>query len=103
MINGLGNLLSFADNNVSSNNNTYSLNNYSYDDSFAKMLNKTQSEELYSSSVSNKAVNNHTENSYQEYNNYNDYSPEAKEEQYSDSNNINTEKSSDNNNIKDTV
>ena len=101
MINGLGNLLSFADNNVSSNNNTYSLNNYSYDDSFAKMLNKTQSEELYSSSVSNKAVNNHTENSYQEYNNYNDYSPEAKEEQYSDSNNINTEKSSDNNNIKE--
>ena len=101
MINGLGNLLSFADNNVSSNNNTYSLNNYSYDDSFAKMLNKTQSEELYSSSVSNKVVNNHTENSYQEYNNYNDYSPEAKEEQYSDSNNINTEKSSDNNNIKE--
>ncbi|MEI0604225.1 flagellar hook-length control protein FliK [Brachyspira alvinipulli] len=101
MINGLGNLLSFADNNVSSNNNTYSLNNYNYDDSFAKMLNKTQSEELYSSSVSNKAVNNHTENSYQEYNNYNDYSPEAKEEQYSDSNNINTEKSSDNNNIKE--
>lgn len=101
MINGLGNLLSFADNNVSSNNNTYSLNNYSYDDSFAKMLNKTQSEELYSSSVSNKVVNNHTENSYQEYNDYNNYSPAAAEEQYSESNNINTEKSSDNNNIKE--
>lgn len=97
MINGLGNLLSFADNNVSSNNNTYNLNNYSYDDSFAKMLNKTQSEELYSSSVSNKVVNNHTENSYQEYNDYNDYSPAAEKEQYSESNNINTEKSSDNN------
>ncbi|WP_028328688.1 flagellar hook-length control protein FliK [Brachyspira alvinipulli] len=101
MINGLGNLLSFADNNVLSNNNTYSLNNYSYDDSFAKMLNKTQSEELYSSSVSNKVVNNHTENSYQEYNDYNNYSPASAEEQYSENDNINTEKSSDNNNIKE--
>ncbi|WP_300754393.1 flagellar hook-length control protein FliK [uncultured Brachyspira sp.] len=84
MINGLGNLLSFVDTNVSSNNNTYSLNNYSYDDSFANMLNKTQTEDIYSapSSVSNKIVErNNTEdyspknyNDYEEYNNdYNNY------------------------------
>ena len=81
MINGLGNLLSFVDTNVSSNNNTYSLNNYSYDDSFANMLNKTQTEEIYSapSSVSNKMVErNNTEdyknyNDYEEYNDYNNY------------------------------
>ena len=99
MINGLGNLLSFADNNVSSNNNNaYSLNNYSYDDSFAKMLNENQSQELYSQSVSNKVINNNTENDYKEYNNnYNDYSAQAEEKSYSDDNNsVNTEKSSDN-------
>ncbi|PCG20468.1 flagellar hook-length control protein FliK [Brachyspira sp. G79] len=84
MINGLGNLLSFVDTNVSSNNNTYSLNNHSYDDSFANMLNKTQTEDIYSapSSVSNKIVErNNTEdyssknyNDYEEYNNdYNNY------------------------------
>ena len=81
MINGLGNLLSFVDTNVSSNNNTYSLNNYSYDDSFANMLNKTQTEDIYSapSNVSNKMVErNNTEdyknyNDYEEYNNNNDY------------------------------
>ena len=99
MINGLGNLLSFADNNVSSNNNNaYSLNNYNYDDSFAKMLNENQSQELYSQSVSNKVINNNTENDYKEYNNnYNDYSAQAEEKSYSDDNNsVNTEKSSDN-------
>ena len=99
MINGLGNLLSFADNNVSSNNNNaYSLNNYNYDDSFAKMLNENQSQELYSQSVSNKVINNNTENDYKEYNNnYNDYSAQAEEKLYSDDNNsVNTEKSSDN-------
>ena len=82
MVNGLGNLLSFVDTNVSSNNNAYNLNNYSYDDSFANMLNKTQSEEIYSapSSVSNKIErhtssdnNNQTETNYNEYNNYDDY------------------------------
>ena len=99
MINGLGNLLSFVDNNVSSNNNNaYSLNNYNYDDSFAKMLNENQSQELYSQSVSNKVINNNTENDYKEYNNnYNDYSAQAEEKSYSDDNNsVNTEKSSDN-------
>ena len=82
MVNGLGNLLSFVDTNVSSNNNAYNLNNYSYDDSFANMLNKTQTEESYSapSSVSNKIErhtssdnNNQTETNYNEYNNYDDY------------------------------
>ena len=99
MINGLGNLLSFVDTNVSSNNNNaYSLNNYNYDDSFAKMLNENQSQELYSQSVSNKVINNNTENDYKEYNNnYNDYSAQAEEKLYSDDNNsVNTEKSSDN-------
>ncbi|WP_304330916.1 flagellar hook-length control protein FliK [Brachyspira innocens] len=72
MINGLGNLLSFVDTNVSSNNNTYSLNNYSYDDSFANMLNKTQTEDIYSapSNVSNKMVER---NNTEDYKNYNDY------------------------------
>ncbi|MEI0518455.1 flagellar hook-length control protein FliK [Brachyspira murdochii] len=84
MINGLGNLLSFVDTNVSSNNNTYSVNNYSYNDSFADMLNKTQTEDIYlaPSNVSNKVVErNNTEdyspksyNDYEEYNNdYNNY------------------------------
>ena len=76
MVNGLGNLLSFVDTNVSSNNNAYNLNNYSYDDSFANMLNKTQTEESYSapSSVSNK-IERHTssDNNNQTETNYNEY------------------------------
>ncbi|WP_300370103.1 flagellar hook-length control protein FliK [Brachyspira sp.] len=79
MVNGLGNLLSFVDTNVSSNNNTYSLNNYSYDDSFANMLNKTQTENYSSpSSVSNKierhmpAEESHAMENY-DYNEYNEY------------------------------
>ena len=63
MVNGLGNLLSFVDTNVSSNSSSYNLNNYSYDDSFANMLNKTQTEDIYSapSSVSNKTVERYTD------------------------------------------
>ena len=75
MVNGLGNLLSFVDTNVSSNNNTYSLNNYSYDDSFANMLNKTQTEDIYSapSNVSNKMVERNNTEDYKNYNDYEEY------------------------------
>lgn len=84
MVNGLGNLLSFIDTNVTSNNNPYNLNNYSYDDSFANMLNKTQIDYSAHASVSNKIARHaeteetHTENDYNNsyddyYNDYNDY------------------------------
>ena len=87
MVNGLGNLLSFVDTNVSSNSSSYNLNNYSYDDSFANMLNKTQTEDIYSapSSVSNKTVERYTdtdkayaENNYSSYDDYNTSSIEDK-------------------------
>ena len=92
MVNGLGNLLSFVDTNVSSNNNTYNLNNYSYDDSFANMLSKTQTDYSAPSSVSNKmerhieaeesqAMNNY--NSYDDYDNYNEYNTDDASEKTS--------------------
>ncbi|WP_300711188.1 flagellar hook-length control protein FliK [uncultured Brachyspira sp.] len=98
MINGLGNSLSFADSNVSSNNNAYSSNNYGYDDSFANMLNKMQTDYSYSSSVSNK-IEKHIQYEYEEknyeesnaavenYNSYDDYNiystEEANKQEYS--------------------
>ena len=106
MINGLGNLLSYADNSVSANNNnTYSLNNYNYDDSFANMLNKTQNEESYS----NKIIETHN-NDYKEYNNnnnddynsYEDYSSSSEETVHIDKKeNNNTEKLDDKKTIKE--
>lgn len=87
MVNGLGNLLSFVDTNVSSNNSPYNLNNYSYDDSFANMLNKTQTDYSAPSSVSNKierhlnTEENQTENNYNSYDDYyNDYNQYDAEE-----------------------
>lgn len=87
MVNGLGNLLSFVDTNVSSNNSPYNLNNYSYDDSFANMLNKTQTDYSAPSSVSNKierhlnTEENYTENNYNNYDDYyNDYNQYDAEE-----------------------
>ncbi|ANN63454.1 flagellar hook-length control protein [Brachyspira hyodysenteriae] len=87
MVNGLGNLLSFVDTNVSSNNSPYNLNNYSYDDSFANMLNKTQTDYSTPSSVSNKierhlnTEENYTENNYNNYDDYyNDYNQYDAEE-----------------------
>lgn len=52
MINGVGNLLTFTDNNVSSNNNLEIVN----DNSFAEMLNKLQEEDIYSKNTTNKSV-----------------------------------------------
>lgn len=74
MINRLGNLLSFADVNVSSDNNSYNINNRSYDDSFAKMLNKTQED------ISNKIIEHCSDSDINNYNNLEDYSniPEEK-------------------------
>ncbi|WPC22810.1 flagellar hook-length control protein FliK [Brachyspira hyodysenteriae] len=87
MVNGLGNLLSFVDTNVSSNNSPYNLNNYSYDDSFANMLNKTQTDYSAPSSASNKierhlnTEENYTENNYNNYDDYyNDYNQYDAEE-----------------------
>lgn len=65
MINGVGNLISFSDNNISS-NNQYELENYN-DSSFAEMLNKLQNENIYSESSTNKSVDRED---------YNDYSKE---------------------------
>ncbi|EKV58246.1 flagellar hook-length control domain containing protein [Brachyspira hampsonii 30446] len=95
MVNGLGNLLSFVDTNVSSNNSHYNLNNYSYDDSFANMLNKTQTDYSAPSSVSNKIERHlNTEENYKEnnYNSYDDYYNDYNE--YDANDNLNTEKSS---------
>lgn len=52
MINGVGNFLAFADNNISSSNSLEIIN----DNSFAEMLNKLQKEDIYSESSTNKIV-----------------------------------------------
>lgn len=62
MINGVGNLISFSDNNISS-NNQYELENYN-DSSFAEMLNKLQNENIYSESSTNKSVDREDYNDY---------------------------------------
>ena len=62
MINGVGNLISFSDSNISS-NNQYELENYN-DSSFAEMLNKLQNENIYSESSTNKSVDREDYNDY---------------------------------------
>ncbi|ASJ21685.1 flagellar hook-length control protein FliK [Brachyspira hampsonii] len=97
MVNGLGSLLSFVDTNVSSNNSPYNLNNYSYDDSFANMLNKTQTDYSAPSSVSNKIERHlNTEENYKEnnYNSYDDYYNDYNEYDADDNLNAIEEKSS---------
>lgn len=68
MINGIGNLLTFADNNVSSNNSVEIIN----DNSFAEMLNKIQKEDIYSENSSNKIVDKEDYKSYDNIENNND-------------------------------
>ena len=68
MINGVGNLLTFADNNISSNNSVEIIN----DNSFAEMLNKIQKEDIYSESSSNKIVDREDYKSYDNIENNND-------------------------------
>mgnify|MGYP004659749827 FL=1 len=68
MINGVGNLLTFADNNISYNNSVEIIN----DNSFAEMLNKIQKEDIYSESSSNKIVDREDYKSYDNIENDND-------------------------------
>ena len=68
MINGIGNLLTFADNNISSNNSVEIIN----DNSFAEMLNKIQKEDIYSESSSNKIIDKEDYKSYDNIENNND-------------------------------
>ena len=68
MINGVGNLLTFADNNTSYNNSVEIIN----DNSFAEMLNKIQKEDIYSESSSNKIVDREDYKSYDNIENDND-------------------------------
>ena len=68
MINGVGNLLTFADNNISSNNSVEIIN----DNSFAEMLNKIQKEDIYSESSSNKIIDREDYKSYDNIENNND-------------------------------
>ena len=68
MINGVGNLLTFADNNISSNNSVEIIN----DNSFAEMLNKIQKEDIYSENSSNKIVDREDYKSYDNIENNND-------------------------------
>ena len=63
MINGVGNFLAFADNNISSSNSLEIIN----DNSFAEMLNKIQKEDIYSESSTNKIVDR---DDYKNYDNY---------------------------------
>lgn len=63
MINGVGNFLAFADNNISSSNSLEIIN----DNSFAEMLNKLQKEDIYSESSTNKIVDR---DDYKNYDNY---------------------------------
>ena len=68
MINGVGNLLTFADNNISYNNSVEIIN----DNSFAEMLNKIQKENIYSESSSNKIVDREDYKNYDNIENDND-------------------------------
>lgn len=68
MINGVGNLLTFADNNISSNDNFEIIN----DNSFAEMLNKIQKEDIYLESSSNKIVDREDYKNYENIENNND-------------------------------
>ena len=68
MINGIGNLLTFADNNISSNNSVEIIN----DNSFAEMLNKIQKEDIYSESSSNKIIDREDYKNYDNIENNND-------------------------------
>lgn len=68
MINGVGNLLTFADNNISYNNSVEIIN----DNSFAEMLNKIQKEDIYSESSSNKIVDREDYKNYENIENDND-------------------------------
>ena len=68
MINGVGNFLAFADNNVSSNNNFEIIN----DNSFAEMLNKLQKEDIYSKAYTNKIVDKEDYKNYDNVENNND-------------------------------
>ena len=63
MINGVGNLISFSDNNISS-NSVENYSNYSNDSSFAEMLNKLQNADIYSESSTNRSVNREDYNDY---------------------------------------
>lgn len=74
MINGVGNLFAFTDNNVSSNNSLEIIN----DNSFAEMLNKLQKEDIYSENTTNKSISredyknndnieNHDKDNFQKY------------------------------------
>ncbi|TKZ36024.1 flagellar hook-length control protein FliK [Brachyspira catarrhinii] len=67
MINGVGNFLAFADNNVSSNNNFEIIN----DNSFAEMLNKIQKEDIYSETSANKIVDREDYKNYDNIENNN--------------------------------
>ena len=70
MINGVGNFLAFADNNISSSNNLEIIN----DNSFAEMLNKLQKEDIYSESSTNKIVDRDDYKNYDNIeNNNNDF------------------------------
>ena len=68
MINGVGNLLTFADNNISSNDNFEIIN----DNSFAEMLNKIQKEDIYLESSSNRIVDREDYKNYGNIENNND-------------------------------
>lgn len=70
MINGVGNFLAFADNNISSSNSLEIIN----DNSFAEMLNKLQKEDIYSESSTNKIVDRDDYKNYDNVeNNNNDF------------------------------
>lgn len=89
MINGVGNLLAFADNNVSSNNSFEIIN----DNSFAEMLNKLQEEDIYSkNTTTNKSVNREDYKNYDDMENHNKddfqkYSETMEESEVSKTNN----------------
>lgn len=68
MINGVGNFLAFADNNISSSNSLEIIN----DNSFAEMLNKLQKEDIYSESSTNKIVDRDDYKNYDNVENNND-------------------------------
>lgn len=90
MINGVGNLLSFADNNVSYNNQLESYLESYKDNSFAEMLNKAQNENINLENSDDRSVN--TENYNKD--DYNKYS-EARENERMANNNDNLKTESD--------
>lgn len=101
MINGVGNLISFSDNNISS-NSVENYSNYSNDSSFAEMLNKLQNADIYSKSSTNRSVNREDYNDYSK-DDFKKYLETMENDKITDYHNDEIDKQIDNSKIKNDI